>query len=910
MNGFMVGLNKWMQSSRSSLEEVMFTSLYNEASSPDYLNPGVYLLNSGIGLSAYRFRDPELGPISSSPHKLIRPPPLNPFLAPPSPRNNRYQYSPFKFAMMNSTSPKLPDASVCEPTPNTATIGQASSESPATGTSHTRLRSCTFCRSRKIKCDRQQPCANCVRTTNQCIYPSGSGRAPKRPRPSEQEMLRGILKHMMEQDALRRGNLEGSTVAGTKERSFHDTPSGTKFGYVPPTIPNPADELREIDATRKIMIQQIKGVRDMCLSEGHQSRALKLKETLQKFSDLEETIQTLSGDTSGNLPSKIPSLDGSNDSSQMEQQFGRLAIDDTRSCYVSNVLWATLSDDIEELRELLDDPWSEPDDPDDKFDKSTEASFGDTASDQGSNAAIMGFHTLAQSLCTYHPSVSMSVALLEIFQSNVAPTVHIFHMPTMICSYWDAVGSYGEMSRPTEALLFAIYYSAVISMESHQCEQILHMPRATALKHLQFATQQAMARANLLNTQSMVLVQAAVLFLSALRNEDASRTVWSLTALVVHIARSMGLHRDGAAFGLRPLETELRRRLWWHICLLDIRSSEYHGCEPIVHESMFDTRTPLNINDSDLTAEMIEPPAEREGATEMTFCLIRCESMRVVWKTGYTQPNMPPLGQPTEGLSFHDRTALAKGLEVCLQERYLKHCDPSNPFSILCVTVAQLIIARTWLVVYYPLIHKDRGAVLPSNTRDRLFLTAIKVLEMSNILLTNPDLAQWQWHSKTHIQWHAVAFVLSEICARPPSADCDRAWEYVQTVYNRWKMKEYKGNRWRPIKRLKVKARYTREIQRTSTIGTRSNSVGPAPPFTVPGFIPREGVTPESAVQTSSFDEEGRPLPPRPLDPLFFEMFSGENMFNPPPILANPGELDDISMADWIMYPYDSNMEY
>ncbi|KAM3447219.1 hypothetical protein MY3296_008955 [Beauveria thailandica] len=84
----------------------------------------------------------------------------------------------------------------------------------------------------------------------------------------------------------------------------------------------------------------------------------------------------------------------------------------------------------------------------------------------------------------------------------------------------------------------------------------------------------------------------------------------------------MGLHRDGASFGLCPLEIKIRRRLWWHICLLDIRSSEYHGCEPIVDDSKFDTRMPLNINDSDLTRDMTEPPAEREGTTEMTFCLI------------------------------------------------------------------------------------------------------------------------------------------------------------------------------------------------------------------------------------------------------------------------------------------------
>ncbi|KAJ5732327.1 hypothetical protein N7493_003808 [Penicillium malachiteum] len=804
---------------------------------------------------------------------------------------------------MDSTSSGIPDVSTFEPSPipNTATtakIGQVSSESPATGATGTRLRSCTFCRSRKIKCDRKQPCGNCARTTNQCSYPSGPGRAPKRPRPSERELLHGILKHVIEQDKRQREKLEGSNAA---EGSSHN---------VPQTIPSPDDELRKPAATQKTICAKITEILNMCEQlEGYQATAHKLEEALRALPGTEERIQK--------PPPITPSLE--DESSQVEQQFGRLVIDETRSCYVSNVLWANLGDEIEELRDLLHEPDSESDDTDDNFDTSTEGSPGETASVKGSNAAVMGFHTLAQSLRSYHPSPSRSVALLEIFKQNVAPMVQIFHMPTLVRSYWDAADSHGAMSRPTEALIFAIYYSAVISMECHHCQHILGMPRATALKHFQFATQQAMARANLLNTQIMVLVQAAVLFLSALRHEDASRTTWSLTALIVHIARAMGLHRDGAAFGLRPLETELRRRLWWQICLLDVQSAEYHGSEPIVDESMFDTRTPLNINDRDLTAGMTEPPAEREGATEMTFCLIRCEVMRVVWKTGYTQPNMPPLGQTAEGLSFHDRMALAKNLQDCLQERYLKHCDPSTPFSALCVTVAQLVIARTWLVVYYPLIHKDRGAALPSDTRDRLFLTSIKVLEMSHTILTNQDLAQWQWHSKTHIQWHAVAFVLSEICSRPPSADCDRAWEYVQTICNRWK--EHRGSLWRPIKRLMAKARSIREIQRTNTIGANGNwqvegnasfliHPPPSEPYLVAGFTPGTAAVPDMQVQTPSFDDGGGPLPGAPLDPLFFDMFPAENSFNLLPIIADSSEFDDNSMANWIMYPYDSSMEF
>lgn len=66
-----------------------------------------------------------------------------------------------------------------------------------------------------------------------------------------------------------------------------------------------------------------------------------------------------------------------------------------------------------------------------------------------------------------------------------------------------------------------------------------------------------------------------------------------------------------------------------------------------------------------------------------------------------------------------------------------------------------------------------------------------------------------------------MAFVLSEICSRPPSPDCNRAWEHVCTVYDVWKTIEHekKGTLWRPINRLMAKARYVREMQRLSYAG-------------------------------------------------------------------------------------------
>jgi Fungal specific transcription factor domain len=451
------------------------------------------------------------------------------------------------------------------------------------------------------------------------------------------------------------------------------------------------------------------------------------------------------------------------------------------------------------------------------------------SSSSGSNAVIFGFRAVAYSLQSLHPSLSQSAALFSMFAENVAPLIRIFHMPTLSRIYRDVTASLDSVDKSTEALLFAIYYSAVISISPEQCVALLGMTREAALNRNRFAVEQALARANLLNTQSTTLLQAAVLFVSALRNQDDSRTTWSLTSLVFHIAQAMGLHRDGSLFDLRPFETEMRRRLWWQICILDSRSSEYHGYEPIVHggESAFDTRPPLHINDDDLHPDMTEAPAERrDEATDMTLTLIRCDAMRTGWKFGHVRPGGPRM--PREAgerslLSLNDRKALVRELEQTLQEKYIRHCDTSVPYFLVSSTVARLVIVRFWLVVHYQLNTKrgnDYNAVLGSNIdrsmRDQIFSASIEILELSSLLLTNKDLSKWTWYTKTHIQWHTVAFVLSELCSRPPSPECDRAWDYITTVYDGWKMNgSEKDTLWRPITRLMARARYVRQMQQT-----------------------------------------------------------------------------------------------
>lgn len=500
---------------------------------------------------------------------------------------------------------------------------------------------------------------------------------------------------------------------------------------------------------------------------------------------------------------------------------------------------------IEELRDILGASEDEQDD-EQVLPSAVPAQHSSTT------AALFGYRAIAHSLLPYHPPLQQAVHLFAAFSENVIPILRIFHFPSLSTMYWEAVASPASLDKNIEALIFAIYYSATVSLPPDQCLSLMGLPREAAIERYRFAAEQAIARAELLTTQSVVLLQATTLFINALRAHDGSRISWSLTTLVFSLAQTMGLHRDGTAFGLKPFETEMRRRLWWHICILDSRSSDHHGFGPMLYQSQYDTRMPLNINDEDISPDMAETPPERDEATDMCFCLVRCESMVAATKTRLMSPDVPlsvnrHLGPSSVSLS--ERINMIKELEARLQDRYIRHCTPSSPIQRMTILLSRLIIVHFWLMTCYPLMRQDdtrdrltsetsqqhlldttsnsrtaHSEPLPNTissdipsimSRDQLFSSSIEILQLSSQILDVDAAHRWSWYSKIHVQWHVVAFVLSEICRRHPSAQCDQAWTAVSAMYAVWNVQSGStpGLMWKSVRRLMARTRYVREMQ-------------------------------------------------------------------------------------------------
>jgi hypothetical protein len=463
---------------------------------------------------------------------------------------------------------------------------------------------------------------------------------------------------------------------------------------------------------------------------------------------------------------------------------------------------------IKEVRDLFDSPESPT-----LSDEDSSAPMP-TAESEISSPFIFGYHSVAHSLDSFHPPPMISHILFSAFEENVAPIILIIHKPMLRDLLQTATTNPKNFDKESEALLFSIYLSAIYSMSPEVCLAQLGADRTTLTKRYRFAVEQALVRAGFLHTRKLIVLQAAVLFLSCACDSQDAHFVWTMIAVVTRLALSLGLHRDSSHFGLGPFETEMRRRLWWYIYLLDVRSSDFQATSPQIREGDYDTLLPLNINDEDLSPDMVEPPPERTGFTEMTLTLVRCEILKLHRKL--MQLSSAGIDNDGHNVLFQNRLRAIEETQVALDKQYLKFCDLEIAIHWVTATIARVALARSWLVSHFSLMSAEgfQPELFPERC-DLLILTAIEVLEFGYLLESHENTTKWSWLFQGYVPWQAFAYLLSELCVRPVAPLSDRAWVAIDRVYERWvgPVGNRLGLMMRPLERLRNRAAAIRAQQ-------------------------------------------------------------------------------------------------
>lgn len=312
----------------------------------------------------------------------------------------------------------------------------------------------------------------------------------------------------------------------------------------------------------------------------------------------------------------------------------------------------------------------------------------------------------------------------------------------------------------------------------------------------------------------IVVVQALIIFLSLVRRHDSPRFVWMMVGLVIRMAQSLGLHRDGSEFShLTPYEVEIRRRAWWSICMLDVRASEDQGTEYTIPMGSFDTKIPLNINDADIGPDIKETPAERQSLTDMSF------AVDVFKICDLTRQMMSP-GNKTCAPGLEEQVRLVTELYTTFEQGYLQYTSKEDDSIARWagITCVRLTMSKMTLMIYLPILSSSASDSFSDEVRDKLLVAAIEVAEYNHALNAEQACRQWRWMYQTYTHWHAVVLLLIEIARRPASPLVERAWV---ALHSRWLIppaqQQTDGGRklqiWIPLRRLMAKARTRRDAE-------------------------------------------------------------------------------------------------
>jgi hypothetical protein len=424
------------------------------------------------------------------------------------------------------------------------------------------------------------------------------------------------------------------------------------------------------------------------------------------------------------------------------------------------------------------------------------------------------------SVTSAHPSPIQMFQLWQVYISNVNPLLKITHTPTLQADIISASANPSKISRPLEALMFAIYFSAVTSLTEDEVQTMFGEDRSILLGRYHNATQQALVNAEFMKSTELAVLQAFFLYLvltrlftwprlSSLSSQLTCipiqlsarpfvdpRSLYTLLGLAFRIATRLNLHRDGIDSNMPPFEVEQRRRLWWQIVVFDKRIAEITGSAmTILSSGATTTRLPLNINDSDLNIQAKVPPASYAGPTEMTFALTRIELTVAACPDSVRQSVSTPGGGPIQKPMVHYDNHSPSSTDVIshvtnqhlpndlaafcayMENVYLKQCDTKVPLQYFTILMTRQNLCKLRIIDF--LCRSANSDNISQAERDSYFLEALRMIEYDNLLQSAESIKGFRWYTYAHFPLPGYLCLVSELRHRTTGELCERAWDVM-----------------------------------------------------------------------------------------------------------------------------------
>jgi hypothetical protein len=411
-------------------------------------------------------------------------------------------------------------------------------------------------------------------------------------------------------------------------------------------------------------------------------------------------------------------------------------------------------------------------------------------------------------------SRKMSDFLIDQFLSNVDPFIRLFHKPRFkldLEQYYRQEESFASHRGVFETLLFSIYALSAYSLHDRDILVYFGEPKDIIVGQFVAVTQKALERINILSTHSLTALTAFSLYITLLSEIDSSNLEWtSLSGLSLSIATRLGLHKDGEQFSLSPYAVEIRRRLWHHLCLINVRALQVHGIEPFPVSAFRHGATKLPQNSPDNAWDACEfsrkLPAAVSGWTEMAPALVSFE-LSTLTRT------ILEIGIPEHG-SEHSYLANCDQLLLDAKSRigaYYSLNALDEPIQKITKDLIVLNLQNLWFIArQYLLKHRDWAT---NELRTELFQKALHISENTQSLQKQYVGRHWDWVFRSFYEstkWHFASTILIYLRHNTEQEDPEvqRAWNQINIIFS--ERKDDQGAFWKPLLALKREAELRR----------------------------------------------------------------------------------------------------
>ncbi|CAJ2501660.1 Uu.00g045130.m01.CDS01 [Anthostomella pinea] len=588
------------------------------------------------------------------------------------------------------------------------------------------INSCLECRKRKLKCTKTSPtCTNCIKAGRDCLYIGPRLDEASQMRLAEIKEKQGTLERQLERDIAKsttsKNTLQQRILADEVEDDF--------------------DEERDLEATPLVALDltyedDADGADDM-IDLGIQIGKMRITERIGGLSRPRISEELSAGISRQSTPVQQP-----------PQRGGPMPV-------------------YEDLGDGMSDT-SIPDflKPGNQYIVPTSGFLFGQIGEPPSILQFLPFRAAADRLMTqYFISVH-----------TIAPCSHRPSLEMTYATFWEEITAGIEPRPSVQAIIFAAMFSGVVSMEEDVIYHELGYSKGNWVTSLRMGTETALSKANFLRTTKVETMQAFVVYMLPLCRAEVSRAHSVLVAAAVRMAECMGLHRDGEAYGLTPLETHVRRLVWHQLCFLDIRTCEAQGPKPVIRRDDYDTKLPLNCDEDELTHAIV-PPESSDCWTTNTLALIRFEineMMRIIWldRRRLESRRTTLTAVLTKIENFRRR----------MSEKYDHLLDVAQPIQRYAKCVMYLLTYRLHVMVLHP-YHSNATNPMPPRLNHLLITSGIMVVELAIQLETNPLFHEWAWYLGAYFQYQIALLLATEVYFRPQSREADRIWSCLDYVF-------------------------------------------------------------------------------------------------------------------------------